>query len=141
MQNLAPSLQRVLADVIERILPDYPLMDAATQRSVHVDVTRYVASQIAGMPGFLRLPYLLALLAFNWLALLRHGRPFRGLSIERQASYLALWNDAPIGPMRDFVKLIRSSALLVYFDHPLVLAQLESERRAPALPQQDVANG
>ncbi|MBI3781862.1 MAG: hypothetical protein HY270_00520 [Deltaproteobacteria bacterium] len=140
MPDLAPTLRHVLGDVIERIVPSYPVMDADTQRTVHADVTRYVASQIAGMPGFLRLPYFLALFGFNWLSVLRNGRPFRSLPVDRQASYLALWNDAPIGPMRDFVKLIRSSALLVYFDHPLVMRQLEAERRLP-VPSRDAANG
>jgi len=132
----------VLSDIVTLILPPYPPLDAATAAAVGQDVTRYVATQIQSMPGFLRLPYKLALFAFDWLALLRHLRTFRRLRPEAQQTYLALWSDGPLGPMRDFVKLIRSSSLLVYFDHPLVMQRLEAERRQPAhttLPQDAVS--
>ena len=133
--------RRTVAEITKHFTPEYPALDIRVRNAVLADVTRYVASQIAGMPGFLRFPYFLALLGFNWLALLRYGRPFRGLSAERQDAYIALWNDAPLGPMRDFVKLIRSSALLVYFDHPVVLQHLEAERHGASTPQQVLANG
>ena len=118
----------VLRGILSLIIPAYPDLDAATRASVEDDVTRYVASQIGHMPGFLRLPYQLALLAFDWLAFLRYARPFHGLGIEQQSHYLTHWSEGPFGPMRDFTKLIRSSGLLVYFDHPLVLQRLEAER-------------
>ena len=111
------------------ILPDYPALGVEDRRSVERDVTRYVAQQIHSMPSFLRLPYRLALFGFEALALLRYGRPFRALPPAKRAAYLAYWNDAPIAPMRDVVKLIRSVALLVYFDHALVTQRLEAERQ------------
>jgi hypothetical protein len=123
------SQRAVLRDIVTLVVPAYPELDAATRATVEHDVTRYVASQIQQMPRFLRLPYKLAVVSFNWLALPRYARPFRRLPAERQSSYLALWSEAPFGPMRDFVKLIRSSALLVYFDHPLVRQRLEAERQ------------
>lgn len=123
------SQRAVLRDIVTLIVPAYPDLDAATRVTVEHDVTRYVASQIQQMPRFLRLPYKLAAASFNWLALLRYARPFRRLPADLQSSYLALWSEAPLGAMRDFVKLIRSSALLVYFDHPLVRRRLDAERR------------
>ncbi len=127
------SQRAVLRDIVILIIPAYPDLDAATRATVENDVTRYVASQIQQMPRFLRLPYKLAVVTFNWLALWRYARPFRRLPAELQSTYLALWSDAPLGAFRDFVKLIRSSALLVYFDHPLVLQRLEAERRQPVV--------
>ena len=133
MTSPSPQLRRsqtaVLSAVIELIIPAYPNLESETRRTVHRDVTRYVGSQIQSMPGFLRLPYKLALVAFDWLALLLHRRTFLHLAADSRLAYLAFWSEGPLGPMRDFVKLIRSSALLVYFDHPLVLQQLEAERR------------
>ena len=111
------------------ILPAYPELDAGHRSTVEHDVTRYVARQVQAMPTVLRVPYTFALLAFEWLPLLRYGRPFRRLPSLRRASWLALWSDAPIPPMRDFVKLIRSSSLLVYFDHALVMQRLEAQRQ------------
>jgi hypothetical protein len=139
--DLSRGLTTTLRIIVELILPAYPPLDAPTCTTVHEHVTRYVASQIQSMPGFLRLPYKLAFVVFDWLPLLRYGRPFRRLPGATQTAYLALWNDGPIAPMRDFVKLIRSSALLVYFDHPLVMEKLEAERRGSATSAQEVANG
>ena len=139
--KLPRSQRAVLRAIVTLIAPAYPDLDVATRATVEADVTRYVASQIQRMPRFLRLPYKLAVVTFNWLAVLRYGRPFRHLRADRQLSYLGRWSDAPLGPMRDFVKLIRSSALLVYFDHPLVLRRLEAERQQPApAPQADLVD-
>lgn len=133
----------VVGNLVALIVPAYPDLDAPTRITVARDVTRYVCAQIELMSGFLRIPYKLAVTAFNWLALLRYGRTFRHLTTDRQEAYLALWSEGPVGLTRDFVKLIRSTALLVYFDHPLVLERLEVERlRRPSggLPQTAAAS-
>ena len=119
----------VVAGIIGAIAPVYPDLEEAVRLSVHQDVTRYVTSQIQSMPSFLRLPYKLALTVFNWLAIVPYRRRFIHLPLAVQISYLAKWSDGPIGVTRDFVKLIRSCALLAYFDHPLVTQQLEAMRR------------
>lgn len=130
-ESLSRGQTAVLAEIIRTLTPSYPELAADTRATAQADVTRYVASQILAMPGHLRLPYKLALVAFNWLALLRYFRPFVSLPHELKPAYLALWSDAPVGPMRDFVKLIRSSGLLVYYDHPLVVQHLNAEQRRP----------
>ena len=110
--------------MVERLVSSYPEVAASKRNVVLTDVTRYVTSQIRSMPGFLRLPYRLALAAFNLLPILRYARTFVGLDPATQDAYLALWSDGPLASMRDFVKLIRSCALLAYFDHPLVMKML-----------------
>lgn len=135
--ELSRTLTVILREVVTVILPADPELEGPARAAVERDVTRYVAGQIRSMPGFLRLPYQLALLGFDSLPLLRYGRRFRALPPAKRESYLALWNAAPISPMRDFVKLVRSTALLVFFDHPLVLQRLEEQRqgtRAPVAP-------
>jgi hypothetical protein len=129
-------LSATLAAIVRVILPPHPELDAADRNTVEVEVTRYVARQIQSMPGFLRVPYRAALLAFDLLPLLRYARPFRALAPAGQAAYLAQWNEAPIAAMRDVIKLMRSSALLVYYDHPLVIARLEAAR-----PSDDIGAG
>ncbi len=129
VSGLGHLLTAILRDIVRLILPAFPEIDCPARKTVEHDVTRYLAVQIQAMPGYLRLPYKLALLGFGLLPFVRYGRCFRGLPASKQASYLALWNDAPVLPMRDFVKLIRSSALLVYFDHFLVIEGLEAQRR------------
>jgi hypothetical protein len=120
--------------VVTLILPAYPELDGAERRSVEDDVVRYVAGQIASMPALLQVPFALALLAFEWLPLLRYGRSFRGLTAARQASYVAWWSDARLAPMRDVMKLLRSSSLFVYFDHALVRQHLEAQRPDAVAP-------
>lgn len=118
-----------LAPIVETLLPDFPALDAAGRDRVEGDVTRYVASQVAAMPAFLHLPFRGALLAFDLLALPLHRRRFAQLAPEQRGAYLARWSDAPLAAMRDFVRLLRSTTLLVYFDHPIVRGRLDDERR------------
>lgn len=128
--RVRPGQRRTVAAVVERLLPAAPQLPAEARRRVAEASTRFVVVEIESIPRFLRLPYLLACVGFEWLAVLRYGRPFSRLSLEAQQSYLSLWSDFPVGPPRDFVKLIRGCALLAYFDHPEVRAALERERRA-----------
>lgn len=121
-----------IRSIVHVILPAYPALDAPTRSAVEADVAGYVAGQVSAMPGFLRLPYLLALVAFETVPVLRYGRPFRWLPGAAAAACLAWWDGAPIGAMRDVVKVIRSTALLAYFDHPAVTARLEAERSGAA---------
>ena len=91
----------------------------------------------------MRAPLALALLGFQLLPLARYARPFGALSPAQQARFLAWWSGAPLSAMRDLVKLVRGTALWVYFDHPAVVAQLPTgvglpPHRGPA-PQTSVS--
>lgn len=134
LDRLSRGQRRTVAAIVDRLLPSAPELAAEARRRVAEASTRFVAVEIESIPRFLRVPYLLAVLGFEWLALLRYGRPFSRLAAERQRAYLALWSDFPIGPPRDFVKLIRGCALLAYFDHPEVRAALERDRHAADEP-------
>lgn len=122
-----------LRAIVTVVLPEYPDLDAPRRSAIEQEVAEYVATQIRAMPGFLRVPCRLALLSFALLPMLRYGRSFGSLSRARQAAYVALWSDAPPAQMRDFVKLIRGTALLVYFDHPAVRDLLDAENARTGL--------
>ena len=121
--RLSPGRIRVLSEIVDALLPDAPALDTAPRSEVHADVTAFVTRQVEAMPAFLAWAYRLAITAFDALAGLRHGRRFVSLEPARQRAYLELWSHSPIGPMRDFVKLIRSCSLLAFFDHPQVHAR------------------
>jgi len=114
--------------MLRLITPEVAGLDAGVRARVHEDVVAHVVTQIEQMPSILALPYRLALWAFGLLPVLRYGRTFLGLTPPRQAVYLSSWSNAVIAPARDFIKLIRSCALLAYFDHPQVCEALRSAR-------------
>jgi hypothetical protein len=117
----------LLANIVRPLLPNEPQLAPDQRGEAERATLDFVRTQILDMPTYLRLPYQLALWGFNWLALLRYGRLYVRLDLARQQRYVTMWANSPIGLMRDFVKLIRSCALLQYLDHPLVLAQLEAQ--------------
>lgn len=132
---------KVIARLVQLLAPQYPALDAAARTAVEHDVTAFVVSQVKSMPSFLRVPYRLALLGFDWLAVLRYRRSFVALPDVAATAYLSLWSDGGLAVTHDFVKLIRSCALLAYFDHPQVRAGLEAAQPArPAVPRA-VGNG
>jgi len=116
--------REVIHQIVVALLPSFPPLDDEARERVTRDAASFLASQIAGMPTSLRLPYRAALAAFDLLPLLRFGRSFPSLERERQVAWLDLWNERGVVPTRSFVKLLRSCALFAYFDHPLVVAQL-----------------
>lgn len=128
--RLSPSQRNVVAEIVGVVLPARLDLSAPERAQVHAAVTGFVASQIEALPTFLGLPYRLLLLAFSLLPILRYGRRFDGLDDASQAAYLALWSEGPLPQARDFIKLIRSCALLAYFDHPDVRSHLPQ----PAVP-------
>jgi hypothetical protein len=127
---MIPSRQRhVVAEIVGLVTPAEFLPDPEARARVRDDATDFVCSQIAAMPSFLRLPYRLALAAFNLLPVLRWARPFSRLPERARTAYLSVWSDGGISLNRDFVKLLRSCALLAYFDHEEVRRQLRNAPR------------
>jgi hypothetical protein len=128
MSHLSALERRTVTGIVALVIPEFPRLDPAVQARVHDDVCRYVLDQIGAMAGFLAGPYRVAILGFQLLAVFRYGKTFHALPPGRRQAYLALWSGSPLGAMRDFVKLIRSCALLAYFDHPAVRTDLEASR-------------
>lgn len=130
MNTLSPARRQLVAEIVGALAPHEPALAPAARERALRDTVRFVASQIEAMPSYLRLPYLLALSAFDWLALLRHGRRFPGLAPARREAWIESWSASALAPRRDFVKLLRSCTLLAFFDHPAVRARLIAEAGA-----------
>lgn len=114
----------LLNELIAALLPLQPELDPARREQVRGDVVAFVAAQIGGLPVFLRWPYRLAMVGFDYLALRPYGRRFVRLDMVRRRDYLSMWIHSGIGVKRDFIKLIRSCALLAFYDHPLVMERM-----------------
>ncbi len=121
-------------EIVQLLTPDDPVLAPAERTRVQSSVSGFVASQVEGLPSFMAMPYRLAISAFGLMSVLRYGRGFCSLEDSRKRAYLALWSEFPIGPPRDFVKLIRGCALLAFFDHPDVTRAMLSELAAEASP-------
>jgi hypothetical protein len=130
-RRLSASQRRVVGEIVRLLLPAHPSLEPAEAAGVHSAVTDFVEVEIGALPSFIRVPYRFTITAFRLLPALRWARPFEALPPAAQRSALSLWSGSPIGPMRDFVKLIRGCALLAYFDHPQVARRLPGARPAP----------
>jgi hypothetical protein len=139
-KNLSSNQRRVVSEIIRLITPLFPGLETHIQASVHADVTDFVASQVEAMPSFLRLPYMLAITTFHLLPIVRYGTHFLGLEQEAKAAYLSFWSNGKIGAMRDFIKLIRSCAVLAYFDHADIRRQLDADRLRSAAVAAGIEN-
>ena len=123
-QRLSPTRRQVVAEIVRLTIPDYPGLDDGERARVLASVMTFVTAQIEALPSFLAVPYRIVITVFWMLPILRFGKTFPSLDDPSKQSYLALWSDARFGPFRDFIKLIRSCALLAYFDHPDVTPRL-----------------
>ncbi len=123
-RRLSSTRREVVAEIVRSVVPADLDLDELERTRVHSAVTGFVTSQIEALPSFLAVPYRAAITAFQLLPILRFGRRYLSLEDASKQSYLALWSDSPFGPVRDFIKLIRSCALLAYFDHPDVRRHL-----------------
>lgn len=133
--RLSERQTRLLAGVTALLIPSEPRLPHEVRARVLDYTERFVALQVENLPTYLRAPYLIAMVGFQWLPVLRFGRRFLDLPFESQRAYLTLWSEAPLAPMRDFVRLIRNCALLAYYDHPDVCRALGAgvaERYDPA---------
>ena len=130
MPHVSRPLREVLALTVDVLLPSHPHLDPATSQVVRTDVAAFVVSQVNALPSFLKLPYLVAVTAFDLTPIFRKGRPFRRLDADARASALAAWDTSALAPKRNYTKLIRSCALLAYYDHPAVLSALHAEELA-----------
>ncbi len=124
--RLSSSRRDVVAELVRLLTPSFPALDASERDRVQSSVTGFVTSQIESLPTFMGFPYRLVLTGFGWLSVFRFGRVFGSLDEASQQAYLSDWSDGRIGLLRDFIKLIRSCALLAYYDHPEVSRRLPS---------------
>lgn len=123
---------RIVRELVRTLSPAEPALPPAEQACVLEDVATFVAVEIAAMPSHLRGPYRLGLVVFDALALARFGRRFVALDAGRRVSWLALWDEGPLGVLRDFLKPLRVCTLLQHFDHPLVRRALADATPAGA---------
>lgn len=92
--------------------------DAPALTPPYNDVTAFVGEQRARLATVLRVPLLLATLAFAGAGLW-HGRaPFHRLAPPARARQVAAWRTSRLGPCRDLIRFYESLTLLALFARP-----------------------
>jgi hypothetical protein len=84
--------------------------DALCLRSGH-----FVLAVHARMPDYLRLPFRLLTLAFDAATLVRCGRPFHRLSLERRIQHIERWRSSRIEAKRRLIEFYESLTLFGFY--------------------------
>ena len=116
---------KLLKSIVIPLLPLEPGLTSEVRTEVEQAVVEFLAAQIQDMPSYLRVPYRIAMIGFDWLAIRQYGRRYVRLDPTKQVDYLSVWIHSTLGVKRDFIKLIRSCALLRFYDHPKVRENMD----------------
>lgn len=122
---LRPAIVRLVGSLGGAFVPDVPALRPEERAAVLDELAVFVTDQILSMPRYVLAPYLVGLLAFGYLPVVRYARPFARLSPSRQRRIAGNWNESRIGLKRNCVKVVKACAVFYYLDHPLVRARLE----------------
>ena len=109
---------RFLAMLVDAALPLDDELGSCERGPTTDRVTTFVHRQLAALPSRLRVLFSLGTVAFRLHVAVRHLRPFENLSHERRAAAFDRWAYGPIAPCRQLFRVVRSTALLAYYDAP-----------------------
>lgn len=116
---------RLLRSIIEALVPDgLPALDATTAGTVLDDVADFVVGQVRMLPRRLYAAFVLGLAGFALWARLRRLRAFAAQPRAVRVALVEAWAFGDWAPGRKLFRLIRSTALLAFYEHPLVTEQL-----------------
>ena len=79
------------------------------------DVARYVIMQHRRMPDYLRIGIGIFTCTFDLWGILTGLRLFHNQSIEARARQIEYWKKAPLGPMRDLMRVYESLAVICWY--------------------------
>lgn len=113
--------------IVGSSVPTGSLVLSAKERSEAVTyATQFVCSELSALPSSLRILFKIGILGFRSITIASNLCPFENLSSERQAKIINAWSYGPIGTTRKLFKPLRSLALLAFFEHPAILAALNT---------------
>jgi hypothetical protein len=124
-----------LRAIIEALLPDdEPSFDPAAHARLIEDVGCFVQGQLDELPRRLRFMYAFGMTGFRLCVFLRYLRRFHSLTPARRRSVVRLWAYGPWGLARSLFRVVRTTALLNYYESPMVQAALlqDSPEEQPA---------
>jgi len=119
------------------LLPDedYPERNDVVQATA-----RFVDAELADLPARLAWLHDAGMLGFRWITALVHFRTFCNLDLAFRRRWVESWAFSRWALARQLFRATRTTALLAYYEHPVVVARLGIAReRTGALPGNVVA--
>jgi hypothetical protein len=120
---MPPPVPKLIHKMVEALLPD------SVPESVRNEATAFVWSGINDMPPHFRLPFRLALLGVDCLAILAVLSPLRWASLRTRRRFFQ-HPLSRMGPVRDVVRAVRTLALMAYYDSPLIQHKMDYDAEA-----------
>ena len=94
-------------------------------REIHGEVGRFAFTQINCIPFRYKVLFDVGLFGFKSYIFACTGRFICDVPLAKRRKLVEFWAFGPIAVTRKFMKLIRSLAILAYYDHPLVQSRLD----------------
>ncbi|MBZ0189213.1 MAG: hypothetical protein K8F91_23415, partial [Candidatus Obscuribacterales bacterium] len=114
--------------VCQCFLPEPDLIsDSERRAAVHEEVGRFTCTQIDCIPFRYRLLFKVGLVGFKLYIFVFTGKFLCDVPLARRRRLIEAWAFGKIALTRKFMKLIRSLAILAYYEHPEVQAALYEE--------------
>jgi uncharacterized protein (TIRG00374 family) len=96
-------------------------------------VAQFVQGQMEALPLKLRILFATGAFGFRLLTAIRYQRLFCKMELEKQRKVFEAWAYGPVGLARKLFRPIRSTALLAYYENPIIEGALNA--RSQASPQ------
>lgn len=107
--------------------PDVPQRE---REAVLAKTAAFVQGQVDALPRRLSLMFAAGTLVFRFYVRLTHFRSFCGLDAETRRRVVEQWAYGRVALFRALFKLVRSTALLVFYESPEVRAALDRAQGA-----------
>jgi hypothetical protein len=123
-----PKTARFYLALTEAVVPVDELgLDVAERQAIVADVAGFVQGQAEALPRRLGLLFGVGTAVFRFYVRVIRFRSFCGLPTADRRRIVESWAYGPVGLFRNLFKLIRSTALLAFFEAPAVREALDRQ--------------
>jgi hypothetical protein len=112
---LNTAFQATVSAIVYTILRDRFQPGGTSHDFPHNRAVRFVLEQHGRMASYLRWPFVILTLAFDWSSLPRHGRCFHRLTPADRSKKVAAWRNSPLMICRDFVRFYDSLVVFYWY--------------------------
>lgn len=114
-----------LRALVESLVPLDECAEPARTRVV-ADVASFVAGEIDALPGRLALLFGVGMVGFRLLTAVRFARGFAALPLASRRRWASLWAYGGFSLGRQLFKVVRSTAILAFYEHPAMASRARS---------------